>query len=153
MVNINGVEVVNAQNKIKELEEKLALQTRIEELEAQLVKKEANGVKKNHQVGKASSTRKYVLLKDKLPTMLGAPNIPQQQADIAKILLSNFKVNEEVSEAALFSAMVDGAGEYESLYTSVQDPTYLFKYYRGLNSKSGKKQAGFVERGFFRVIG
>lgn len=104
--------------------------------------------KKNQRPGKAAAGRKYVLLSN---TLSAWGKVPQQQADIAKLLAKSFKVGVEVAEDELFTALVDGSGEYNSLYTSKQDPTYLFRYYRGL--KNDGKHAGLIARNFIKQIG
>jgi hypothetical protein len=45
--------------------------------------------------------------------------------------------------------VIDGCGDFKSITSSVQDPTYLLRYYRGL--KNDGKHAGFVARDFLRV--
>jgi hypothetical protein len=105
-------------------------------------------VKKNQRPGKAAAGRKYVLLS---ATLNKWGKVPQQQADIADLLTKNFKIGEEVTEDALFTALVDNAGDYASIYSSKQDPTYLFRYYRGL--KNDGKHAGFIARNFIKQIG
>lgn len=104
-------------------------------------------VKKNQKVGVASPTRKYVLLSKALNAW---GSVPQQQADIAKLLLTHLTVGTAYTEAEVFNTIIDGSGEYKSLYSSKQDPTYLFRYYRGL--KNDGKHAGFIAREFIKVI-
>jgi hypothetical protein len=106
------------------------------------------GMKKNHKVGKPVAGRKYVLLTNTLEKW---GKVPQQQSDIATLLTKSFKVGEEFTEAEAFDALVDNSGDYVSMTKSVQDPTYLFKYYRGL--KNDGKYAGFVARNFIKQIG
>ena len=106
-----------------------------------------NPPKKNQRPGKPTTGRKYVLLSDKLANW---GKVPQQQQDLAAILTGALKVGQEYSEAEVFDALVDGAGEYKSIANAVQDPTYLFRYYRGL--KNDGKRAGFVARNFIRQI-
>lgn len=114
-----------------------------------ITKKAANivTVQKNKRVGVASPTRKYVLLSKSLANW---GKVPQQQADIATLLLNNMAVGVAYTEADVFNALIDGSGDYPSLTGSVQDVTYLFKYYRGL--KNDGKHAGFIGRDFIKVI-
>ncbi len=104
-------------------------------------------VAKNHRMGKVAADRKYVLLSSKL-AMWG--KVPQQQSDIAELLLKYMTVDKEYTEGEVFNCLIDGCGEFNSLCTSKQDPTYLFRYYRGL--KNDGKHAGFIARGFLRQI-
>ena len=55
----------------------------------------------------------------------------------------------EWTEEEVFELVKDSAKEHESLRKSKQDPTYLFRYYRGL--KNDGKHAGFIARGFLRM--
>ena len=103
---------------------------------------------KNKRPVKAAAGRKYILLSKSLSSW---GRIPQQQADLAKILADNFEVGKEVTEQELFDVVTDKAEAFESLRSAVQDPTYLFAYYRGLGNKDGK-HAGFVCRDFIRQI-
>jgi cell division septum initiation protein DivIVA len=144
--------------KIAELQERIAALTNkvaepVEGLEVlpdlDPIKKEATvKVAKNHKPGKPSADRKYVLL-DKVLKNWG--KVPQQQADIAKILADNFEVGKEYAEAEVFDVLMDKFSEFTSLANSRQDPTYLFRYYRGLGDDG--KHAGFVARDFMHVIG
>lgn len=122
---------------LKKVEEALAVQATATVAAAQ--------GKKNQRPGKAKQGRTYQLLTHKLE-MWG--NVPQQQLDISRILIRRMTVGVEYTEQQVFDFMVDGAGEYASIYTSKQDPTYLFRYYRGLNDKN--KNAGFIARNFLR---
>ena len=70
--------------------------------------------------------------------------------DIAKILADNFEVGKEYGEAEVFDVLMDKSSEFVSLANSRQDPTYLFRYYRGLGNDG--KHAGLVARDFIRVI-
>lgn len=108
--------------------------------------KEGN-VKKNQKPGKANASRKYVLLDKELKSW---GKVPQQQADIAKLLGSNMEVGKEYSEAEVFDMLMEKCADYTSLVNSVQDPTYLFRYYRGL--KNDGKHAGFIARNFLRMV-
>ena len=103
---------------------------------------------KNHQESKPSATRKYVLLTKVLPSW---GKVPQQQADIAKIIASNFELDVEVPEAEVFAKVTLHAGDFPSLANSKQHPTYLFRYYRGL--KKDAKHGGFVAREFLKQVG
>lgn len=102
---------------------------------------------KNKRPGKADPTRKYKLLSSSLESW---GRIPQQQADIATLLTKNMVVGTAYTEKEVFDIIVDGVGEYPSLYGSTQDPTYLFRYYRGL--KNDGKHAGFVSRNFIQEV-
>ena len=126
-----------------------ALQEELRQLREQNVSKvkEVSNLKKNQKPGKPSATRKYV----RLGTLKVWGNVPQQQADIAQILIRCMEVGKEYSEAEVFNFLVDNCGDYVKLRTSVQDVTYLFRYYRGL--KNDGKHASFVARDFLRVIG
>ena len=105
-----------------------------------------DGVKKNQKPGKANASRKYVLLDKELKSW---GKVPQQQADIAKLLGVNMEVGKEYTEAEVFDMLMEKSAEYNSLLGSKQDPTYLFRYYRGL--KNDGKHAGFIARGFLRM--
>jgi hypothetical protein len=109
------------------------------------VKVDSN-LKKNQKPGKASASRKYVVA----GPMLGWGKVPQQQADIAALLLKNMEVGKEYTEQEVFNFLIDGSGDYPSLFKSTQDVTYLFRYYRGL--KNNGKHAGFIARDFLRMI-
>jgi hypothetical protein len=74
--------------------------------------------------------------------------VPQQQADLAKILTNRMPVGEKFTEAQVFGFLNADKGDYPSLVNSRQDVTYLFRYYRGL--KPSGKHAGFVARGFLK---
>lgn len=128
------------------------LQKRIDAFEqAERDKKvmEANSaVAKNKRPGKPDQNTSYILKLDRLP-MDGL--VPQQQLDIAAILIKNMEVGKKYTEAEVFGFLVDGAGDYKSLYTSKQDVTYLFRYYRGLGNKDGK-HAGYIKRGFLQEL-
>ena len=64
-------------------------------------------------------------------------------------MAESMDVGSEWTEEELFDLIVTGAKEYASLRNSTQDPTYLFRYYRGL--KNDGKHAGFIARGFLRM--
>jgi hypothetical protein len=108
------------------------------------VKKE-DEVKKNHRPGKADPNRKYTRL-GKLELW---GRVPQQQRDLAAIMEESMELGSEWTEEELFDLIATSAREYASLRNSKQDPTYLFRYYRGL--KNDGKHAGFVARNFLRV--
>jgi hypothetical protein len=120
------------------------------ELTAQLEELKTKGAKvqKNHVAGKPAAGRKYVLLAKEMK-MFG--KVPRQQAELAHILATNLEVLKEYSEDEVFNLVTTKAPGYPSIARSVQDPTYLFKYYRNL--KNDGKHAGFVARNFLRVIG
>ncbi len=143
MINIEGISVINEQNSDKMVEE--MINQKKAELEAL---KGATNVKKNHKPGKPQAGRKYVLLANKLNSW---GKVPDQQRDIAKVMVNNMEVGKEYTEAEVFELMNEQAVMYPSVANSVQDPTYLFRYYRGL--KNDGKHAGFVGRDFIRVIG
>ena len=100
---------------------------------------------KNHRPGKVDPSRKYVLLTKELSKW---GRVPQQQIDIAAIIAEHFEIGQVISEADLFAAVTADAHKYPQLANSVQDPTYLFRYYRGLRNDG--KYAGFIARGFIR---
>ena len=111
-------------------------------------KKEDKGgsnVKKNQKPGKADATRKY----ERLGEFKAWGKVPQQQADLAAIITESVDLGAEWTEEELFDLVSTGAKDYASLRNSKQDPTYLFRYYRGL--KNDGKHAGFVARGFLRM--
>jgi hypothetical protein len=139
MINVAGLEVVN-ENRIEELKKQLA----------DLMKEEVpmEKAKKNQKPGKPQAGRKYVLLTN---TLKSWGNVPDQQRDLAKVLANNLEVGKEYTEAEVFDVVNEQAPLYPSIAESVQDPTYIFRYYRGL--KNDGKHAGFVGRDFFRVIG
>lgn len=110
-------------------------------------KKEDSGMKKNQTASRPSASRKYVLL-DKSLASWG--KVPPQQADLAAILAAHMQLNVPYTEAQVFEIITTEAAKYSHLAASKQDPTYLFRYYRGL--KNDQKHAGFVARDFLRVI-
>jgi hypothetical protein len=135
----------------KVLAEVARLQAELEALkkgDAPTITKKEGGsnVKKNQKPGKANASRKYVLLDKELKSW---GKVPQQQADIAAIMSESMDVGSEWTEEELFDLIVTGAKDYASLRNSKQDPTYLFRYYRGL--KNDGKHAGFIARGFLRM--
>lgn len=107
--------------------------------------KEKSNVKKNQKPGKADPNRKYTRIGE-LKTW---GKVPQQQADLAAIMAESMDVDAEWTEEELFDLVATSAKEYASLRNSKQDPTYLFRYYRGL--KNDGKHAGFIARGFLRM--
>ena len=106
-----------------------------------------DGVRKNQKPGKANASRKYVLLDKELKSW---GKVPQQQADIAAIMSESMDVGSEWTEEELFDLVATSAKEYASLRNSTQDPTYLFRYYRGL--KNDGKHAGLIARNFLRMV-
>ena len=108
--------------------------------------KEKSNVKKNQKPGKADPNRKYTRIGE-LKTW---GKVPQQQADLAAIMAESMDVDAEWTEEELFDLVATSAKEYASLRNSKQDPTYLFRYYRGL--KNDGKHAGFIARGFLRML-
>lgn len=145
MINVTGVSMIQSQDAV----EKEALLTQIAELKGELsrITEKKDTMKKNQKPGKASPTRKYVLLAKSLDKW---GTVPQQQSDIATLLNGYLVAGTEYTEQEVFDALIDGSGEFKSLYSSKQDPTYLFRYYRGL--KNDGKHAGFIARGFLKVI-
>jgi len=142
MINVEGLAEINSRKDDTMVEEKInQLKEKIEELKG-------GNVKKNQVPGKPQVGRKYVLLSKSLSSW---GRVPQQQADLAKVLSNNMEVGKEYSEAEVFDVLQEQAVLYPSVERSVQDPTYLFRYYRGL--KNDGKRAGFVARNFIRVIG
>ena len=108
--------------------------------------KEKSNVKKNQKPGKADPNRKYTRIGE-LKTW---GKVPQQQADLAAIMAESMDVDAEWTEEELFDLVATSAKEYASLRNSKQDPTYLFRYYRGL--KNDGVHAGFIARGFLRMV-
>lgn len=135
-------DVINAlYEKIAELERRLA--------KAEETKKEVENVtKKNQATSKPKEGRKYVLLSKTLESW---GKVPQQQRDIADLLSKHMDLKVEYTEKQVFDMLIDHAGDYPSLSTSVQDPTYLFRYYRGL--KKDAKYGGYVARNFINQVG
>lgn len=125
-----------------------ALSAELAELKKGEVKVTNTSTKKNQKPGRPAEGRKYVLLNKDLSKW---GKVPQQQADVAHLLGRNLAVGEEYTEAEVFDVLIDKCGEYPSLCNSKQDPTYLFRYYRGL--KNDGKHAGLIARNFIRVIG
>ena len=112
------------------------------------IKAASDQAKKNHKGIKPKPGRMYVRLTDSL-NMSG--KVPQQQADIAKLIIKNTKLLEPFTEEYLFDFLIDQCGEYASLCKSVQHPTWLFAYYRGLDKKN-MLHFGYIKRGFLRQI-
>ena len=105
-----------------------------------------NDVPKNKRRVKADPNRRYVRLGE-LKTW---GRVPQQQADIAKIIC-DFPQGVEFGEAELFDRLEARRDDFESLRKSEQHVSYLFCYYRGL--KNDGKHAGFIGRSFLRQVG
>jgi len=108
--------------------------------------KEKSNVKKNQKPGKADPNRKYT----RIGEFKTFGKVPQQQADLAAIMVESMDVDAEWTEEELFDLITSSAKEYASLRNSKQDPTYLFRYYRGL--KNDGVHAGFIARGFLRMV-
>jgi hypothetical protein len=106
-------------------------------------------VAKNHQPSTAHVGRVYVRLTDSLG---GGGCIPQQQADIASILIKGMEKGARYSEEYVFSLVNEQGVNYQQLRTSKQATDYLFRYYRGLNKKDNK-HLGFIIRGFLQQLG
>ena len=111
----------------------------------QVVAKET--AKKNQKPGKPDPNRKYILM---CKTMPNWGKIPQQQADVADILSKNMEVGTEYSEVEVFNMLINNGVEYPSIAKSVQDPTYLFRFYRGL--KNDSQRGGYIARNFLRMV-
>lgn len=108
----------------------------------------SNNAKKNQQPSKPSGSRVYVLLANRFGW---TGKVPDQQADLVKLLASHMEVGKAYSEKQVFDLITDFSGEYSSLTKSKQDPVYVFRYYRGLAKKNN--HCGFVQGNFLRVIG
>ena len=108
--------------------------------------KGGSNVKKNQKPGKADPNRKYV----RLGEFKAWGKVPQQQADLAAIMAESMDIGSEWTEEELFDLVATSAREYASLRNSKQDPTYLFRYYRGL--KNDGKHAGLIARNFLRMV-
>ena len=106
----------------------------------------ATNVAKPRGAGKPDPNRKYVLLSKTL-NMFG--RVPRQQEELGRLISANFEVGQQIPETELFATIEANAGQYHSLASSRQEPTYLFRYYRGLDKKNGK-HLGFVQRGFLK---
>ena len=116
--------------------------------ELKQLKEGGSKVPKNKQPVRAQAGRTYVLLSKSLANW---GRVPQQQADIAALMAESMEVGKEWTEEELFSLITEYAHEKKSLAGSVQHPTYLFTWYRGL--KNDGKYAGFIARNFVRMIG
>ena len=95
-----------------------------------------------------SATRLYLLLSD---VLRGGGRIPQQQMDLAAIIVKRFKVGETFSEVELFRTLDAEAVKYPQLVNSTMGATYLFAYYRGLDKRDGKHM-GYIRRNFLRIV-
>jgi hypothetical protein len=134
----------------------LQLQRRIDQLQLEIAKTKGGekiptttaSVPKNHKPSTAHAGRTYVRLTDALG---GGGCIPQQQADIANILIRGMEKGAAYTEEYVFGILLEHAAEYVQLRTSKQDATFLFRYYRGL--KKPPKHFGYITRGFLRQIG
>lgn len=146
MINVEGLKEVQEKEVNAQLLAKMAeLQQRLAQL---TMMNQEGGVAKNKRPVNPDPGRKYVLLSKTLESW---GRVPQQQRDIAMLLSQLMTVNQEYTEAEVFAAVTDYACEFDSIRKSVQHPTYLFAYYRGL--KNDGKHAGFVARNFLRQIG
>ena len=134
-------------NKEKNMDSNDPIYALIAELQQQLAAaKQEEASKKNQRVSKVTAGRKYELLSEKL-ALWG--NVPQQQKDLAHLLASYLEMGMVFTEEEVFDYITKHANEYPSLAASKQDPTYLFRYYRGL--KNDGKYAGFIARNFIRM--
>ena len=75
--------------------------------------------------------------------------VPQQQKDLAAILVQKMEVGVQYSEEEVFNFTTECAANYPSLVKSTMHCTYLLRYYRGLKHEGN--HAGFIARGFLRV--
>lgn len=118
----------------------------IQQLQKQITDLQATNatVPKNHRPGRIDPSARYV----RLGPLSMAGKVPQQQFDLAQIIAKHFPVGEPFSQAQLYEVLAAERGNYRSLYTSVQNVTYLFRYYLGLRNNG--KQAGFTARNFLR---
>jgi hypothetical protein len=140
----------------KEMTEEEAILAEVVKLQAELaalknptastVASKGDKVQKNHKPVKPQDGRTYELLSASLKTW---GKVPQQQLDLAKLVVLCFGTKDTVTEAELFAFLTLHAGGYESIRKSVQHVTYLFAYYRGLRNDG--KHAGFIARNFLRV--
>jgi hypothetical protein len=105
------------------------------------------GVAANKRRGKVKEGRTYTR---KMAKLAGGGCIPQQQLDIANILIQGMEQNRAYSEGYVFDLVEAKAPDYVSLRTSDQHPTYLFRYYRNINRG---KHFGFVQRLFLTQVG
>ena len=103
-----------------------------------------DGIPANQKPRTPKAGREYVLLTKEM-SMIG--KVPQQQADLAKLIASCFDVGSKIPESLLFATIEEKSVDYPSLANAKQDPTYVFTYYRGLSNKD-QKHAGFIARGF-----
>ena len=108
----------------------------------------AEKVQKNHRPVKPSATRNYVLLSKSLNSW---GKVPAQQAEIAKVIANNFEVGVLIPEAKLFAVVEEAGSTMGSFRASMQSPSYVFTYYRGLGKKDGK-HAGYIARDFLRMV-
>jgi ElaB/YqjD/DUF883 family membrane-anchored ribosome-binding protein len=116
--------------------------------ELKQLKEGGSKVPKNKQPVRAQAGRTYVLLNKSLANW---GKVPQQQADIAALLAESMEVGKPWTEAEVFALVTEYAGEKPSIANSVQHPTHLFTYYRGL--KNNGKHAGYIARNFLRMVG
>ena len=131
---------------LKSVENHLGDLALLNDAELEALPKEKSNVKKNQKPGKANADRKYT----RIGEFKTFGKVPQQQADLAAIMVESMDVDAEWTEEELFDLIASSAKEYVSLRNSKQDPTYLFRYYRGL--KNDGVHAGFITRGFLRMV-
>jgi hypothetical protein len=93
--------------------------------------------------------RTYQLLLEELPLW---GKVPQQQRDLAAILLDHMAVGELYSEAEVFGFLTEDAENYTSLRISKMHVTYLLCYYRSF-SKKDAVHGSFFKRNFLRMNG
>lgn len=106
-------------------------------------------LKKGARPVKPKEGRTYQLLLEELPLW---GKVPQQQRDLAAILLDHMAVGELYSEAEVFGFLTEDAANYTSLRTSKMHVTYLFAYYRAF-SKKDTVHGSFFKRNFLRMNG
>ena len=124
-----------------ELEAKLAALVAPPEKKSE--RKESDMLPKNQRPPKKMNGR-YVLLEKSLRSW-GC--VPEQQANLAKILSENFEVGKEFSQVELDVVLRREQAKYPQLRRSIQDVMVLFLYYKGLGKRDGK-HAGFIARDF-----
>lgn len=143
MINLSGIQSIQKTEEKENVVNHEEAQQLIADLKTQIAALAAP--KKNHRPSKVTD-KKYA----RLGILKLYGNVPQQQKDLAAILISRMEIGVEYSEKEVYDFLIDGMGDYSSLTKSSQDVTYLFRYYRSL--KPDVKYAGFVARDFLRVV-
>lgn len=95
----------------------------------------ANSLPKSHVPSKPSPDRTYIRLLDVLPDY---GKVPQQQADLAKIMVKYMEKGVKYPEKFVFDLVLEHAHEYPSLANSKMSADYVLRYYRDLDKKDGK---------------